>query len=125
MDAPRRVFKLTYIEGDWYWRLDLMNEEGLIGPFRSRDDAEKDARETLGIRERRHLVAIEPAPRTVQSSPPRAKRYTLAARAIRLVAMSATFVLIIVVALLCVALLAVFGILWAAPHFGVRDDEDD
>jgi hypothetical protein len=125
MDAPRRVFKLTYIEGDWYWRLDLMNEEGLIGPFLSRDDAEKDARETLGITERRHLVAIEPAPRPVQSSPPRAKRYTLAARAIRFVSMSATFVLIIVVALLCVTLLGIFGILWAAPHFGVREDEDD
>ena len=125
MDAPRRVFKLTYIEGDWYWRLDLMNEEGLIGPFLSRDDAEKDARETLGITERRHLVAIEPAPRPVQSSPPRAKRYTLAARAIRFVSMSATFVLIIVVALLCVILLGIFGILWAAPHFRVRDDEDD
>ncbi len=39
--------------------------------------------------------------------------------------MSATFVLIIVVALLCVTLLAVFGILWAALHFGVCDDEDD
>jgi hypothetical protein len=58
MDAPRRVFKLTYIEGDWYWRLDIMNDDGLIGPFLSRDDAEKDARETLGITERRHLVAI-------------------------------------------------------------------
>jgi hypothetical protein len=125
MDAPRRVFKLTYIEGDWYWRLDIMNDDALVGPFLSRDDAEKDARETLGITERRHLVAIEPAPRSVPSSPPRAKRYTLAARAIRFVSMSATFVLIIVVALLCVALLAVFGILWAAPHFGARDDEDD
>jgi hypothetical protein len=25
------VFKLTYIEGDWYWRLDIMNDDGLIG----------------------------------------------------------------------------------------------
>jgi hypothetical protein len=124
MDAPRRVFKLTYIEGDWYWRLDIMNDDGLIGPFLSRDDAANDASETLGITERRHLVAIEPA-RPVQSSPLRAKHYTLAARAIRFVSMSATFVLIIVVALLCVALLAVFGILWATQHFGARDDEDD
>src|SRR3984885_6427664 len=124
MDAPRRVFKLTYIEGDWYWRLDIMNDDGLIGPFLTRDDAEKDARETLGIRESHHLVAIEPAPRPVPSSPPRAKRYTLAARALRFASMSATFVLIIVVALLCVALLAVFGILWAAPHFDARDEED-
>jgi hypothetical protein len=86
MDAPRRVFKLTYVEGDWFWRLDIMNDDGLIGPFLTRDDAEKDARETLGIREpRRHLIAIEPAPRPVQSSPPRAERYTLAARAIRFV----------------------------------------
>jgi hypothetical protein len=40
-------------------------------------------------------------------------------------AMSATFVLIIVVALLCVALLVLFGILWAALHFGVGEDDDD
>ena len=125
MDAPRRVFKLAYVEGDWYWRLDIMNDDGLIGPFLSRDDAEKDARDTLGITERRHLIAIEPARRSVPSSPPRPERYTLAARAIRFVSMSATFVLIIVVALLCVTMLGIFGILWAAPHFGVRDDEDD
>jgi hypothetical protein len=41
------------------------------------------------------------------------------------VAMSAAFVLIIVVALLCIALLALLGILWAPLHFGVGDDEDD
>jgi hypothetical protein len=41
------------------------------------------------------------------------------------VALSATFVLILVVALLCVTLLAVFGILWAAPHFEVGEDEDN
>jgi hypothetical protein len=40
-------------------------------------------------------------------------------------AMTATLVLIIVVALLCVALLLPFGILWAALHFGVGKDEDD
>jgi hypothetical protein len=39
--------------------------------------------------------------------------------------MSAAFVLIIVVAVLCITLLALFGILWAALHFGVGDDEDD
>jgi hypothetical protein len=39
--------------------------------------------------------------------------------------MSATFVLIIVVAVLCVALLVLFGILWAALHFGVGHDDDD
>jgi hypothetical protein len=125
MDAPRRIFKLTYIEGDWYWRLDIMDDDGLIGPFLSREDAEKDARETLGITERRHLVAIEPALRPVPSRPTRAGRYRLAARALRGVAMSAALVQIIVVALLCVALLVLFGALWAALHFGVGEDDED
>ena len=40
-------------------------------------------------------------------------------------AVSAAFVLIIVVALLCAALLVLFGILWAALHFGVGHDDDD
>jgi integral membrane sensor domain MASE1 len=40
-------------------------------------------------------------------------------------AVSAAFVLIIVVALLCVAMLVLFGILWAALHFGVGHDDDD
>jgi hypothetical protein len=39
--------------------------------------------------------------------------------------MSATFVLITVVALLCVALIVIFGILWAALHLGVGEDDDD
>jgi hypothetical protein len=38
MDVARRVFRLIQLEGDWYWRLDIKN-----------DEAEKDARETLGI----------------------------------------------------------------------------
>jgi hypothetical protein len=38
--------------------------------------------------------------------------------------MSAAFVLVIVVALLCVALAVLFGVLWAALHFGVGDDDD-
>jgi hypothetical protein len=33
--------------------------------------------------------------------------------------------LVIFVALLCVAMLAIFGILWAALHFGVGHDDDD
>jgi hypothetical protein len=33
-------------------------------------------------------------------------------------------VLIIVVALLCIAMLALFGVLWAALHFGVGHDDD-
>jgi hypothetical protein len=49
MDAPRRVFHLIQLDGDWYWRLDIKNDDGLIGPFLSRDEAEKDAKETLGI----------------------------------------------------------------------------
>jgi hypothetical protein len=40
-------------------------------------------------------------------------------------AMSAAIVLIIVVALLCLALLALFAILWAALHFGVGEDDED
>jgi hypothetical protein len=51
MDAPRRVFLLIQLSGDWYWRLDIMRDDGLIGPFVSRDEAEKDAKETLGIKE--------------------------------------------------------------------------
>jgi hypothetical protein len=39
--------------------------------------------------------------------------------------MSAAFVLITVVALPCVALLALFGVLWGALHFGVGHDDDD
>jgi hypothetical protein len=82
MDAPRRVFKLTYIEGDWYWRLDIMNDDGLIGPFLSRDDAEKDARETLGIREprRRHRARTTSRPKqpaTRQALHPRRKSDTI------------------------------------------------
>jgi hypothetical protein len=50
-------------------------------------------------------------------------RCTLAARTLRCGAMSAAFVLIIVVALLCVALLVLFGILWAALHFGEHDGD--
>jgi hypothetical protein len=51
MDAPRRVFRLIQLSDDWYWRLDIMRDDGLIGPFVSRDEAEKDAKETLGIRD--------------------------------------------------------------------------
>src|ERR1700733_10341243 len=51
MDAPRRVFRLIQLSDDWYWRLDIMRDDGLIGPFLTRDEAEKDAKETLGIRE--------------------------------------------------------------------------
>jgi hypothetical protein len=39
--------------------------------------------------------------------------------------MSAALVLIVVVALLCIALLALFGILWASQHFSAGEDDDD
>jgi hypothetical protein len=39
--------------------------------------------------------------------------------------MTTASVLIVIVALLCVAVVVIFGILWAALHFGVGDDEDD
>jgi hypothetical protein len=51
MDALSRVFRLIQLQGDWFWRLDINNDDGLIGPFISRDEAEKDARETLGIKD--------------------------------------------------------------------------
>jgi hypothetical protein len=43
------VFKVVQRHEDWYWRLDIEGDEGLIGPFMSKAEAEKDARETLGI----------------------------------------------------------------------------
>jgi hypothetical protein len=49
MDVGSRVFRLIQLEGDWYWRLDIKNDDGLIGPFLSRGEAEKDVKETLGI----------------------------------------------------------------------------
>jgi FRG domain len=50
MDAPKRGFRLTQLDGDWYWRLDIPNDHALFGPFLSRDEAEKDARESLNLR---------------------------------------------------------------------------
>ena len=49
MDAARRVFSVLQMGGNWYWRLDIMRDDGLIGPFLSKEEAEKDAKETLGI----------------------------------------------------------------------------
>jgi hypothetical protein len=46
------VFRLIQLEGDWYWRLDIKRRDGLIGPFSLIDEAKKDARETIVIRER-------------------------------------------------------------------------
>jgi hypothetical protein len=33
MDAPSRVFQLIQLGGDWLWRLDIKNDDGLIGRF--------------------------------------------------------------------------------------------
>jgi hypothetical protein len=51
MDVTKRVFRLIQLQGDWFWCLDINNDDGLIGPFLTRDEAEQDARETLGLRE--------------------------------------------------------------------------
>jgi hypothetical protein len=45
MDVARHVFRLIQLGGDWYWRLDIKNDDGLIGPFLSSEEAQKDARE--------------------------------------------------------------------------------
>jgi hypothetical protein len=76
-------------------------------------------------RARRHLVAINLAPRPVSRSRARAKRYTFGVRSLRYVSMPAAFVLIIGIALLCVALLALVGTLWAALHFGDGEEDED
>jgi hypothetical protein len=60
------------------------------------------------------------APPPVPRCPSRAARCTLAAGALRYRGMFAALV-----AVLCIALLALFGILWAALHFGAGEDEDD
>jgi hypothetical protein len=39
--------------------------------------------------------------------------------------MTAPFILIVLVALMCVALIVIFGVLWAALRFGVGEDDDD
>jgi hypothetical protein len=51
MDIARQVFSVTRQTDGWYWRLDI-RRDGLIGPFESKEDAEKDAKKTLGIRDR-------------------------------------------------------------------------
>jgi hypothetical protein len=49
--AEGPVFKVIQRDGDWFWRLDIPRDDGLIGPFTSRGEAEKDARDTLGIKD--------------------------------------------------------------------------
>ena len=48
-------FSAVHLENGWFWCSDaawqLRGKDALIGPFASRDEAVKDAWETLGIRE--------------------------------------------------------------------------
>jgi hypothetical protein len=46
-----RVFKLTQMQDCWYWRLEINRDDGLIGPFETKEEAIKDACETLGLKE--------------------------------------------------------------------------
>jgi hypothetical protein len=46
-----RVFKLTQMQDCWYWRLEINRDDGLIGPFETKEEAIKDAWETLGLKE--------------------------------------------------------------------------
>jgi hypothetical protein len=72
---------------------------------------------------RRSLVATKPPTR-----PPRpAGHARRAARppSRRYDADAISAALVIFVALLCIAMLAVFGLLWAALHFGVGEDDED
>jgi hypothetical protein len=49
VDIARRVFNIIQLKGRWYWRLEIKRDDGLIGPFETEAEAEKDAKETLGI----------------------------------------------------------------------------
>jgi hypothetical protein len=50
-------FSVARLENGWFWcsdaAWDLRGTEALIGPFESRDEAVKDAWETLGIKDGR------------------------------------------------------------------------
>jgi Uncharacterized protein conserved in bacteria (DUF2188) len=35
----------------WFWRVELARDDGLIGPFETKAEAIRDARETLELRE--------------------------------------------------------------------------
>jgi hypothetical protein len=32
----------------WFWGMDVLRDDGLIGPFETEEEATKDAKETLG-----------------------------------------------------------------------------
>jgi hypothetical protein len=54
-DAANPNFSVVKLENGWFWVSYAMQEihggEALIGPFPSHEEAEKDARETLGLKE--------------------------------------------------------------------------
>lgn len=54
-DAPGPNFSVLKLESGWFWTSrsmqDVHGREAMIGPFPSQEEAEKDAGETLGIRE--------------------------------------------------------------------------
>jgi hypothetical protein len=54
-EAPGPNFSVMKLETGWFWASramqDVHGRKAMIGPFPSQEEAEKDARETLGIRE--------------------------------------------------------------------------
>jgi hypothetical protein len=51
-DATEPTFSVIQKEGGWFWcSLSLVREDELVGPFPSQEEAEKDGRATLRIRE--------------------------------------------------------------------------
>jgi hypothetical protein len=51
-DAAGLRFSVIEQDGGWFWcSLSLVREDELIGPFPSQQEAEKDAKATLGIKD--------------------------------------------------------------------------
>jgi hypothetical protein len=51
-DAAGPSFSVIEKDGGWFWcSLSLVKPDELIGPFPSQQEAEKDAKATLGIKE--------------------------------------------------------------------------
>jgi hypothetical protein len=51
-DATEPTFSVIQKNGSWFWcSLSLTNENEFIGPFPSQEEAEKDAKATLGPKE--------------------------------------------------------------------------
>jgi hypothetical protein len=52
VDTAAPSFSVIERDGGWIWcSLSLIKEDELIGPFPSHQEAEKDARATLGIKD--------------------------------------------------------------------------